>query len=131
MDVVLAFAARSQARSETDANESPGGVISAFCEPVITTSAPQASVSRGTAPRLETASTIESAPASRQTARSGSRSQTTPVDVSECTRNTVPAPLSARAARTSSGRGATPPAEVSGATWHPNNPWRIWHPSPK
>ena len=54
-----------------------------------TTSAPQASVSSGTAPRLETASTTDSAPASRHTARSGSRSQTTPVEVSEWTRNTV------------------------------------------
>ena len=42
--------------------------MSAFCEPVTTTSAPQASVSSGTAPRLETASTIESAPASAHAA---------------------------------------------------------------
>src|SRR6185312_12766199 len=108
------------ARSETDANASPGGVINAFCEPVITTSAPQASVSRGTAPRLETASTTESAPASWQIVNSGSRSHTTPVDVSECTRNTVPAPLSARAARTSSGIGDSPQPYLSGTTSQPN-----------
>ena len=82
--------------------------MSAFCEPVTTTSAPQASVSRGTAPRLETASTTERAPASPQTASNGSRSQTTPVEVSEWTRKTVPASLSARAARRSSGFGASP-----------------------
>ena len=44
----------------------PDGVISAFCEPVTTTSSPHASVSSGTAPRLETASTTMSAPASAQ-----------------------------------------------------------------
>ena len=42
----------------------PGGVISAFCEPETTTSMPHASVSTGTAPRLETASTTTSAPPS-------------------------------------------------------------------
>ena len=84
--------------------------MSAFWEPVTTTSAPQASVSSGTAPRLETASTIESAPASAHTCSSGSRSQTTPVEVSEWTRNTVSAPLSASASRRSSGRGDSPQA---------------------
>ncbi len=91
----------------------------AFCEPVTTTSAPQASVSSGTAPRLETASTIESAPASAHAARSGSRSQTTPVDVSEWTRSTVPAPLSSSALRRSSGRGLSPHAYASGTTSQP------------
>ena len=106
----VARSGRSQARSETDANARPGGVISAFCEPVTTTSAPHASVSSGTAPRLDTASTTDSAPASRHAASSGSRSQTTPVDVSEWTRNTVSAPLSASARATSSGRGRSPHA---------------------
>ena len=46
----------------------PGGVISAFCEPETTTSMPHSSVSSGTAPRLETASTTETAPASRAAA---------------------------------------------------------------
>ena len=94
--------------------------MSAFCEPVTTTSAPQASVSSGTAPRLEIASTTESAPASPQTASSGSRSQTTPVDVSEWTRSTVSAPLSSSARRRSSGRGASPHAYASWTTSQPN-----------
>ena len=94
--------------------------MSAFCEPVTTTSAPQASVSSGTAPRLETASTIDSASASAHTASSGSRSQTTPVEVSEWTRNTVCAPLSVSAARRSSGLGASPQAYASGTTSQPN-----------
>ena len=45
---------------------------------------PHASVSSGTAPRLETASTTTSAPASFATAASAWTSATTPVDVSEC-----------------------------------------------
>ena len=47
------------------ATASPGGVISAFCEPEQTTSTPQASISSGTAPRLETASTTTCAPEGR------------------------------------------------------------------
>ena len=69
------------------ANASPGGVIRAFCEPVTTTSMPQASVSSGTAPRLEIASTTEITPASLQAATSDWMSETTPVEVSECTMN--------------------------------------------
>ena len=45
------------ARSETEANASPGGHISDFCEPATTTSTPHSSCGRSTAPRPETAST--------------------------------------------------------------------------
>ena len=68
---------------------SPGGVISAFCEPETTTSSPHASVSHGTAPRLETASTTTSAPASFAAAASAWTSATTPVEVSDCTNQTA------------------------------------------
>ena len=87
----------------------PGGVISAFCEPVTTTSMPHASVSSGTAPRLEIASTTEIAPASLQAATSGWMSETTPVEVSEWTMNATSAPLSASARETSSARGVCAP----------------------
>ena len=64
--------------------------MSAFCDPATTTSSPHASVSSGTAPRLETASTTTSAPAlARDAARATATSATTPVDVSECTRTTT------------------------------------------
>ena len=76
------------AAAETEANARPGGVISAFCEPETTTSMPQSSVSSGTAPRLETASTTTSAPASFAAAASAWTSATTPVEVSEWARKT-------------------------------------------
>ncbi len=82
--------------------------MSAFCEPATTTSRPHASVSSGTAPRLETASTIASAPPSCATRASACTSATTPVDVSECTRTTTSAPVSARRERRSSGCGVSP-----------------------
>ena len=84
----------SQAAGETVTSPSPGGVISAFCEPEATTSSPQASVSTGTAPRLETPSTTTSAPAAFAAAASAWMSATTPVDVSECVRKTAFAPPS-------------------------------------
>ena len=62
--------------------------MSAFCEPETTASSPHASVSSGIAPRLETASTATSAPASLATAASDSTSATTPVEVSECVSRT-------------------------------------------
>jgi hypothetical protein len=62
--------AASSAAGETDVNASPGGHISAFWEPETTTSIPHASVSSGTAPSEEIASTTTSAPASRATAAS-------------------------------------------------------------
>ena len=65
-----AWAATSSAVGETEANAIPGGHMSAFCEPETTTSMPHESVSRGTAPRLETASTTTIAPASFATAAS-------------------------------------------------------------
>ena len=88
----------------------PGGVISAFCEPETTTSRPHASVSHGTAPRLETASTTTSAPRSFAAAASAWTSATTPVDVSEWTIQTAFAARSRSRARTSSGSGVSPHA---------------------
>ena len=93
----------------------------AFCEPVTTTSAPQPSVSSGTAPRLETASTIESAPASR--ARGEQR-----LEVAHDTRRRLgvdeehgPSRRSRRArSRRSSARGASPQAYASGTTSQPS-----------
>ena len=60
--------------------------MSAFCEPETTTSMSQRSDSSGTAPRLDTASTTTSAPASFATAARACTSQTTPVEVSEWVR---------------------------------------------
>ncbi len=57
----------------------------AFCDPVTTTSIPHASVSSGTAPRLEIASTTEMTPASLHAAARAWMSETTPVEVSEWT----------------------------------------------
>ena len=76
--------------------------MSAFCEPPTTTSTPHASVSSGTAPRLEIASTTSSAsfPTAREIA---STSATTPVEVSLCVVNTAVAPPSASADATSVG----------------------------
>ena len=76
------LAARSQTCAGTDAIASPGGHISAFCEPETTTSIPQASVSSGTAPSDEIASTTSIAsPTASLIART---SETTPVEVSDC-----------------------------------------------
>ena len=74
----VARATCSHAAGETHAVARPGGVISAFCEPATTTSSPHSSVSSGTAPRLETASTTTSAPASFAAAASDRTSATTP-----------------------------------------------------
>ena len=78
--------------------------MSAFCEPETTTSSPHASVSHGTAPRLETASTTTSAPASFAAAARAWTSATTPVEVSDWTSQTAFA-----------GRSAQPRAQVVGA----------------
>ena len=63
---------------------SPGADIQAFCEPVTTTSTPQASISNGTAPRPDTLSTRirASGAASRTTAASSAIGFITPVEVS-------------------------------------------------
>ena len=79
----VASSARAQARSETAAKASPGGVISAFCEPDTTTSTPQSSAASSTPPRLETASTTSSAPVGRTASAIACTSWTTPVEVSE------------------------------------------------
>ena len=95
--------------------------MSAFCEPVTTTSAPHASVSSGTAPRLETASTIESAPASRADLKQR-------LEVADDSRRRLrvdeedglrPA-LGERASAGRPGRGDSPQAYVSGTTSQPN-----------
>ena len=70
--------------------------MSAFCEPETTESSPHSSVSQGTAPRLEIASTAMSAPASFAAAARARTSQTTPVEVSDCVTSTALAPPSSR-----------------------------------
>jgi hypothetical protein len=60
--------------------------MSALCELETTTSRPQASVSSGTAARLEIASTATSAPEPRSRSAISRTSATTPVDVSEWVR---------------------------------------------
>jgi len=86
----------------------PGGVISAFCDPEMTTSTPHASVSSGTAPRLEIASTTESAPPSAAAAATARTSVTTPVEVSDCVNSTAFAGRAASRAATSSADGVSP-----------------------
>ena len=94
--------------------------MSAFCEPETTTSSPHASVSQGTAPRLDTASTTTSAPASLAAAARACTSETTPVEVSECTTQTAFASRSRRRARRSSASGVSPQAYRSTSTSAPN-----------
>ena len=114
---LVAVRARSSARSDTDANARPGGVISAFCEPVTTTSRPQASVSSGVAPSEEMASTTRQAERSRVSSAIACTSAVAPVDVSECTTNTAARSLRpfTRAA-TASGSGRLPHGERSTST---------------
>ncbi len=54
---MVAVSIADQARSDAAIMASPGADIQAFCEPVTTTSTPQASISNGTAPRPDTLST--------------------------------------------------------------------------
>ena len=58
---MVAVSIAAQARSEAAIIASPGADIQAFCEPVTTTSTPQASISNGTAPSPDTLSTRISA----------------------------------------------------------------------
>ena len=110
----------------------PGGVISAFCDPETTASSPQESVSSGTAPRLETASTTTSAPASFAAAARPWTSATTPVEVSECVRNTTFAPpVSARRAERSSADGDSPHSYSIVSTSQPKFPAIAAQRSPK
>src|SRR5579884_230258 len=67
----------------------PGGLISAFCDPVMTTSTPHASVSSGIAPRLLTASTMSRAGWSPSASRTARTSLWTPVLVSLCVTSTA------------------------------------------
>ena len=84
---------------------SPGAAIHAFCEPVTTTSTPQASISNGTAPRPDTLSTRINASgfSSRMAAASAAIGFITPVEVSLCVSRTAFAPgVARRTSRTSS-----------------------------
>ena len=93
-------------RAGTEAIASPGGHISAFCEPETTTSIPHASVSSGTAPSDEIASTTSVAsPTASLIART---SETTPVEVSDCWQSTSSTPDSRTAAPTSPASGISP-----------------------
>jgi hypothetical protein len=81
----------------------------ALWELVTTTSRPQLSVSSGTAARLEIASTAISASAPYKRSAIAWTSATTPVEVSECVRNTALAPPdSSSLAATSSALGVSP-----------------------
>ena len=99
----------------------PGAAIQAFCEPVTTTSRPQASISNGTAPRPLTASTRISASgaSSRTAAASSAIGFVTPVEVSLWVRRTArtEAPRGVRAHRGGVGRLA--PFERQAATSAP------------
>ena len=81
---MVAVSIAAQARSDAAIMARPGADIQAFCEPVTTTSTPQASISNGTAPRPETLSTrmSVSGETSRTTAARSRIGFMTPVDVS-------------------------------------------------
>ena len=83
--------------------------MSALWELVMTTSRPQASVSRGTAARLEMASTTVIASDPFRRSATERRSETTPVDVSECvTKTALAPPISSSFSPTSSALGLSP-----------------------
>src|SRR3954466_2965992 len=83
--------------------------MSALCELVMTTSRPHASVSSGTAARLEIASTTTSASEPEIRSAIDCTSETTPYEVTECVRKTILAPsISSSCAPTSSGLGDSP-----------------------
>ena len=111
---------RSQAAGDTLAKESPGGVDIPFCEPETTTSSPQASVSIGTAPRLETASTASRQERARVSSPIRWMSATVAVEVSECTTTARRSVSSAMAAATVSGWGGRPHSHSSTCTSAPN-----------
>ena len=101
-----ATASRVPARLRNRDHRQPGWAISAFCEPETTTSIPHASVSSGTAPSDEIASTTSVAsPTASLIART---SATTPVEVSDCWQKTRSTPASRTAAPTSAGSGLAP-----------------------
>ena len=110
---------RSQAAGETLANESPGGVDMPFCEPETTTSSPQASVSMGTAPRLETASIASRQLRPRVRSPIAWMSVTVAVDVSECTTTASCSVSSAIASATTAGSGGRPHSHSSTVTSAP------------
>ena len=105
----VAVPRRSSARWETEANASPGGIISAFCEPATTTSTPHSSCSHSAAPRPETASTTSIAPWRWTTSAIAWTSWTMPVEVSLSVAKTTSMPAcSVAGGRSRPGRGARP-----------------------
>jgi len=105
-------AAAATARSETEAKARPGGVISDFCEPAITTSTPHSSWGRSTAPRPEIASTARIVLWLRATSANARTSLTTPVDVSDWVVNR---------ARTGRSRAPSASSTRSGFTFSPHS----------
>ena len=97
----------------------------------MTTSTPHSSVSSGTAPRLEIASTTAIAPASFAAAASARTSATTPVDVSECVSSTTRDSRSASREARSSANGISPHSYASRSTSHPYAPAIAAQRSPK
>jgi len=119
---IFAVAAASQARGETATKLRPGATIQAFCEPLTTTSRPQASVSNGTAPRPEIASTRTRASGATPwaTLASASIGLVTAVEVSFWViRTAFHGPPAFRASRTFSGSAALPHSKASLVTSAP------------
>ena len=79
-----------------------------FCVPATTMSRPQASVSIGTAPRLETASIASRHVRPRESSAMRWMSETVAVEVSECTTTASVSDSSAMASATAAGSGGRP-----------------------
>ena len=90
-----------------------------FCEPETTTSSPQASVSIGTAPRLETASIASRHLRPRVRSPIAWMSVTVAVEVSECTTTASRSVSSAIASATTAGSGGRPHSHSSTVTSAP------------
>ena len=82
---------RSRARSLSAQNDSPGGIISPFCEAATTTSIPQSRIRSGSMPSEHTPSTTYRAgwSAASMAARMAARSVTAPLEVSVWTMHTL------------------------------------------
>ena len=112
----MAVSAAARARSLTATKAMPGLADSAFCEPPTATSMPHSSNANGTAPRLDTTSTITSAPASRATVASRSTGWITPVEVSECVSSTAFV----------AGCAASASATLAGSSFVPHSSSVVW-----
>ena len=88
----------AQAASLTCSSDRPAGPPRHFCGAATTRSACQAVTSQRIPPKVETASTISSAPCAATTAAIASRSLTVPAGVSQCTTLTMPMSGRARSA---------------------------------